>query len=296
MVSFLEEEGSGFGQVLLGSRIMAGLISDAELAPIRAIDDDRSFFEHAREAGFDPDRWRESVEALDDLIGWIEVHIEQGRVFQDTGNQLGLVTAIAGYVHGDITVEGRADHAGATPMDMRIDAALVAAETVVELERLAAAAGHGTVGTTGEVALDPGLINVVPSGARLSLDVRGTEDPVVQGVTRDIAEFARQAARARGAKAEYVERTRVPATPMDPGIVSALRVAAEHAETSFREMPSGAAHDTMCVATRRPSAMVFVPCKDGISHSPLEQAEPADSAVAAEVILAAIGALMERPV
>ncbi len=164
LISFLEEEGSGFGQMLLGSRIMLQRVTEDELRDsFRAVDDGRPFWEHASEAGYEPERWRESIHVLDDLSGWIEMHIEQARVLQDTGNRIGVVTAIAGYVHADITVEGRADHAGATPMDFRLDPGLVAAECILELERLARAAGKGTVGTVGEIAVEPSLINVVPA-------------------------------------------------------------------------------------------------------------------------------------
>ena len=121
LISFLEEEGSGFGQMLLGSRIMAQRVAEEELREkFLAIDDGRSFWQHASEAGYEPERWRESIHVLDDLTGWIEMHIEQARVLQDTGNRIGVVTAIAGYVHADVRVEGRGDHAGATPMDLRL--------------------------------------------------------------------------------------------------------------------------------------------------------------------------------
>ena len=173
-ISFLEEEGSGFGQMVLGSRIVAGRVSEEELrVRIRAIDDGRSFWEHAEQAGYEPARWRDCAHILDDLAGWIELHIEQARVLQDTGRRVGVVKAIAGYVHGDIAVVGRADHAGATPMDMRRDSAVVAAEAIIELERLAGAAGSGTVGTVGEIEVSPGLINAIPGRTRISLDVRG---------------------------------------------------------------------------------------------------------------------------
>ncbi|MDO8210193.1 Zn-dependent hydrolase [Conexibacter sp. CPCC 206217] len=294
VIAFLEEEGSGFGQMLLGSRIMAGLISDDELAQIRAIDDERTFFEHARDAGYAPEDWRASGRFLDDLVGWIEIHIEQGRVLHDADEPIGLVTAIAGYEHGDVTIEGRADHAGATPMRMRVDAALVAAETTVELERLAIAAGRGTVGTVGELTLEPGWINVVPGGARMSLDVRGTDDEAVAVVMRDIVAFAERSALGRGGQAVYRRRVHVPATPMDTSILDALHAAAERCGEPFRAMPSGAAHDTMCVAAHRPTGMVFVPCDEGISHSPLERAHPSDAALAAEITLDAIGALIGR--
>src|SRR5919108_3806130 len=150
VISFLEEEGSGFGQMLLGSRITAQRVTEEELREeFRAIDDGRSFWEHAEEAGHEPARWRESLAILEDLSGWIELHIEQARVLQDTENRIGVVSAIAGYIHADIWLEGRADHAGATPMDFRLDVAPTAAQIVLEVERLARQAGDGTVGTVG---------------------------------------------------------------------------------------------------------------------------------------------------
>lgn len=289
LVSFLEEEGSGFGQMLLGSRIMLQRVTEEDLRELfRAIDDGRSFWEHAEEAGYEPARWRESSHVLDDLTGWIELHIEQARVLQETGNRIGVVTAIAGYVHADVRVRGRGDHAGATPMDFRLDPTLPLAETVTELERLARTAGKGTVGTVGEIEVDPGIINAIAAGVRFSLDIRGPDDEAFQGVARDIAAFTAAAAERRGMTAEYRQRQTLQATPLDARIVAALEEAAQATGEPYLRMHSGAAHDTMCVAERVPSAMVFVPCKDGISHHPDEDADPADAALAAEIILKAI--------
>jgi allantoate deiminase len=292
LVSFLEEEGSGFGQMLLGSRIIAQGVEEEELREsFRAVDDGRPFWEHAEEAGYEPGRWREAIRVLDDLYGWIELHIEQARVLQDTGNRLGVVNAIAGYVHADVTVHGRSDHAGATPMDFRQDAGLVAAECMLELERLAREAGGGTVGTVGEMELKPGLINAVPGEARFSLDVRGVDEDSFRGVAHDIAAFAERAAGERGMTAEHVQRQTLSATQLDRGVVAALEEAVEATGEPYMSMHSGAAHDTMSIADRVPSAMVFVPCEDGISHSPEEDADPADAALGAEIMLNAIRTL-----
>jgi allantoate deiminase len=292
LISFLEEEGSGFGQMLLGSRIVAQRVTEDDLREqFRAIDDGRTFWQCAADAGYAPERWRECSHVLDDLTGWIEMHIEQARVLQDTGNRIGLVTAIAGYVHADVVVHGRGDHAGATPMDLRLDPTLALAETIVELERLAHAAGQGTVGTVGEIDVDPGIINAIAAHLRFSLDIRGPIDDAYRGVAREIAAFAETAAGKRGLTVEYKDRQNLPATPMDERILSALESAAEATGEPYLRMHSGAAHDTMCVADRVPTAMVFVPCKDGISHHPAEEADPADGALAAEIILNAIRAL-----
>ena len=170
--------------------------------------------------------------------------------------------------------------------------AVVAAETIMELERLARLAGHGTVGTVGELQLAPGLINVVPGEARLSLDIRGVDEEAFHSVARDIGAFAEQRAKAREMGASYSQRQVLSATPLDQRVVSALETAARATGTRYRLMPSGAAHDTMCIAPHTPSAMVFVPCQDGVSHSPLERADPSDAALAAEIILNAIPALL----
>jgi hydantoinase/carbamoylase family amidase len=292
LVSFLEEEGSGFGQMLLGSRITAQRVTEEELREsFRAIDDGRSFWEHAEEAGYDPSRWRESIHILDDLTGWIELHIEQARVLQDTGNRVGVVTAIAGYIHADVFLEGRADHAGATPMAFRLDVAPVAARVILEVERLAREAGNGTVGTVGEIELEPGIINVVPGRARLSLDTRGVVEEGFHSVARGVERLAEQAAAAAGLTGSYRQRQTLPVTPMDERIVAALEEAAVATGEPFMLMPSGAAHDTMSVAQHVPTAMVFVPCVDGISHAPEEDADPADAALGAEIILNAIRSL-----
>jgi allantoate deiminase len=294
LISFLEEEGSGFGQMLLGSRITAQRVTEEELRKeFRAIDDGRSFWEHAEDAGYEPARWRESLRILDGLTGWVELHIEQARVLQDTSNRIGIVTAIAGYIHADVFLEGHADHAGATPMDFRLDVAPTAARIVLEVERLAREAGDGTVGTVGEIEFQPGLINVVPGRARLSLDTRGVVEEGFHSVARGVESFAQQAAAENGLTATYRQRQTLPVTRMDDRLVDALHEAVRSTGAPFMLMPSGAAHDTMCVADHVPSAMVFVPCRDGISHAPDEEADPADAALGAEIILTAITSLRD---
>ena len=293
LVSFLEEEGSGFGQMLLGSRIIAQRVTDADLQErIRELDTGRSFWDTAKAAGHRVEDWREARHVLDGLIGWIEPHIEQARVLQDTATTIGVVNAIAGYVHADVIVHGRDDHAGATPMGMRLDPTTVLAECVLELERLAFAAGRATVGTVGEIEVKPSLINAIARSVRFSLDIRGPVDEAFTGVFDAISAFAQARGAARGMRVEVVERQRIAATPMDARIVAALEAAGAATGAPTRTMHSGAAHDTMCVADTTPTAMVFVPCKDGLSHTPDEDAKPEDAAIAVEAILNAIRALV----
>jgi len=284
VMAFLEEEGSGFGQMLLGSRIMAGRIDQAELDGL-ADEQGTPFLEAARAAGFPADRWRESGHGLDGLAGWLEVHIEQGRVLQDTGTQLGVVDRIAGYVHADLSISGRADHAGATPMGFRSDAGLTAAEVTLELERLTRAASPDAVGTVGSLRLAPGLINVIPGRADLTVDTRSASGAHA-GVFDGIVAFARERAASRGQEVEVRERARVEPQPLSAEVAGLAEAVAGETGASVRRMASGAVHDTQLVAAAGvPSAMLFVPCRDGISHAPEEHAEPADAALAAHVCL-----------
>jgi acetylornithine deacetylase/succinyl-diaminopimelate desuccinylase-like protein len=147
------------------------------------------------------------------------------------------------------------------------------------------------VGTVGEIEIQPNLINVVPGQARLSIDVRGVDESSYRRVARDIVAFARAAAERRGTTTSFIERQSISPTPMAAHIVAALEESARATGEPFMTMASGAAHDTMCVADRVPSAMVFVPCLDGISHSPLEDASADDAALAAEIMLNAALAL-----
>jgi allantoate deiminase len=290
VIAFLEEEASGFGQMLLGSRIILGAVTDEELASYR---DEHGvpFLEAAARAGYRPDERARAGEVLDGLVGWIELHIEQGRVLQDTGGRLGVVDAIAGYVHADLVVHGRADHAGATPMGYRSDAGLTAAEAVVELERIVTSHSVDTVGTIGALSLHPGIINVIPGRAEMTLDIRSVSGDH-EKVYDELGSFVRGRADARGQSVELRERNRVASTPMDAYVVEALERAAALSGAPWRRMPSGAAHDTQMVARRVPAAMLFVPCLDGISHSPDESADPADAALGVQVMLAAARELL----
>ena len=290
VLSFLEEEGSGFDSGLLGSRVMLGAITTEELA---ALTDETGtgFFDAARAAGHDPERHAESARELDGMLAWMELHIEQARALEDAGLQIGVVDAITGMIHADLEIAGRADHAGGTPMELRSDAVVTAAEIVVELDALARAA-PGVVGTVGSITASPGLINVIPGGAALTLDVRSASGPHEEVFDRIVA-FARERGAMRGQEVVVRERTRVARTPMDPHVVAVLEAAADALGTPYATMASGAGHDTMLVARRVPSAMVFVPCRDGISHAPDEHADPADAALAGHVMLDALTRLWD---
>ncbi len=289
LMSFIEEEASGFGQGVLGSRVIVGRVTDEELREkFLATDDGRSFWEHAEHAGLDPANWRDCAQALEGLTGWIELHIEQGLELQDGNLSVGIVNAIVGVNWVDLMFHGRADHAGGTAMSSRADAGIAAAETVVELERLVNAQTEPARGTAGVGEFKPGLYNVIPGEAHLGLDIRSTEAAVYDALIAEISAFAKERGAARGVTVDASLNPLTSATTMDANVVGALEAAAAESGHAYTVMFSGGGHDTQNIALHIPSAMVFVPCKDGISHSPAEDADTADAAVAVEVMLNAI--------
>lgn len=267
--SFVEEEGARFGSGLLGSRCVAGLVSAKELKEYRD-PEGTSFHKAAGEAGYSPGEVAECQKSLDGVEYYLEVHIEQGRVLEDAGQELGIVEAIAGVIHASIEVEGRADHAGATPMNLRSDAGLTAAEIVAEVNAAARDEGGTAVGTVGRLEVHPGALNIIPGRAEVGLDIRDIDEARRDRVAQRVMEFARERGEERGQSITYSEHLCSSPTPMEPMIVAALQSASRRVGISARTMASGAGHDAMMLAGRVPTGMIFVPSRDGISHSPEE--------------------------
>ncbi len=282
--SFIEEEGGRFGSGLLGSRCIAGIVSAGELEEHRDADG-VSFHEAAGEAGYSPADVKRCSESLDGVECYLEVHIEQGRVLEETGEEMGIVEAVAGMVHGTLEVEGRADHAGATPANLRSDAGLTAAEIVVELDAAVRESGGSVVGTVGRINFYPGALNIIPGMATVGLDIRDVEEERRDLVLERVLAFAEKRAGSRKQRVSYASHLSSPATPMDPELVHALEQASRRVGISARRMPSGAGHDAMIMAWRVPAGMLFVPSRGGVSHSPEEFSEPRHLAGAVAVLL-----------
>ena len=282
--SFIEEEGGRFGSGLLGSRCIADAVSTEELKEYCDADG-ISFYEAAREEGRSPADVKKCSESLSGVDCYLEVHIEQGRVLEDAGEELGIVEAVAGVVHGTLEVKGRADHAGATPANLRSDAGLTAAEIVLELDAAIQEAGGSVVGTVGRINFYPGALNIIPGRATVSLDVRDVDEERRDSVLERITTFAEKRAGLREQQVSYTNHLSSSAIPMDSELVSALERATRRVDISARRMPSGAGHDAMIMARRVPSGMLFVPSRDGISHSPEEFSESHHVAGAVAVLL-----------
>jgi hydantoinase/carbamoylase family amidase len=291
VVAFSEEEGVRFSSSFLGSSAVAGRF-DAKLLERRDADG-VTLATAMREAGLDPAKIAALARRRDELVGYLEVHIEQGPVLVEEGLPLGIVTAIAGSVRAMVTIIGSAGHAGTVPMARRHDAAAAAAELVLYVEKRCAQAPT-LVGTVGQLAVPDGAINIIPGRCELSLDVRAADDATRDAAVSNImAEIARIAAR-RGVRIETKEVQRTAAVRCSPRLQSLLAEAIKDAGVKPRHLPSGAGHDAMMFAGLTDIAMLFVRCGNGgISHSPREIITAEDADMGARVMLDAVLRLAE---
>lgn len=284
VVSFIGEEGSRFPGGLLGSRCLAGEVTRESLAELRD-EAGISFLDAASQRGFDAAHVADCAQEMRAWTQYHEIHIEQGRVLQDETIEIGLVTGIVGMIQGSLTITGRADHAGATPMHLRSDAGLTAAQVTVYLEQLVQSSGTNAVATIGQIVLHPGARNVIPGQAVIGLDIRSPDHRQIDEILKTTVDFAEAQAQQRGQTVAYHEDLRSLPVAMSPHIVDGLEQAAARLHITARRMVSGAGHDAMLVAPQVPAAMLFVPCRDGISHSPDEFAEPGHLAQAVAVLV-----------
>jgi allantoate deiminase len=285
MVALCEEEGSRFAATFWGTRAMLGMIEPAELGALRD-DTGLSIGQVMSAVGLDPGNVREAVRS--DLDAFFELHIEQGRIMYDAGTQLGIVETITGIFSQVITVEGRTDHAGTTPMDTRHDALQGAAEMALAITEAALAQGRPLVATTGKWDVEPGAWNIVSGRTRFWLDVRHPDESTKQGFVEQAQALCRTIAERRGLQVRFDVLQDVLPMGMDPGLRQRLEMAADRQGATRRPMVSGAGHDSQVMARRVPTAMLFVPSVEGRSHSAAEYTSPDDAARGASVLTAAL--------
>src|SRR5215831_5636430 len=291
VIAFSEEEGVRFSSSFLGSRAVAGRF-DAKLLERRDAEG-VSLAAAMAEAGLDPAKIPTLARRREDLLGYLEVHIEQGPVLLEAGLPVGIVSAIAGSVRSMITITGTAGHAGTVPMARRHDAAAAAAEVVLYVEKRCAQAPT-LVGTVGKLAVPDGAINIIPGRCELTLDVRAGGDAACDAAVADImSEIGRIAAR-RGVSFKSTEVQRTAAARCSPRLQSLLADAVARAGVRPRHLPSGAGHDAMMFDGLTDVAMLFVRCGNGgVSHSPREIITVGDADMAARVMLDAVLRLAE---
>jgi allantoate deiminase/N-carbamoyl-L-amino-acid hydrolase len=286
LMAFSEEEGVRFSVPYLGSGAVAGRFDMRVLQ--RRDASGHSIADVIHKAGFDPDAIPSLTRRPQDLLGYLEVHIEQGPVLLAEALPVGIVTSIAGTCRYAVTVNGMTGHAGTVPMALRRDAAAAAAEIVLCVERRCATAPT-LVGTVGRLAVPYGAINVIPGRCELSLDIRAGDDATRDAAVADVLAEIGRIARRRNVAIDVKEIQRAPAVPCSACMQEKLAAACERAGIKARSLASGAGHDAVMFSGVTDIGMLFVRCGNGgISHSPLETVAAADADVAARVLLDAV--------
>ncbi|HKV88353.1 MAG TPA: allantoate amidohydrolase [Candidatus Dormibacteraeota bacterium] len=280
LIAFADEEGLRFGSTYLGSRAVAGTFDLLDLDHTDA--GGTTMADAIRAFGGDPARIAEDREQ-GHVLGYCEVHIEQGPVLEARGLQVGVVSGIAGQNRFRLTFTGEAGHAGTVPMDRRRDALVVAAMYVIAVEHEARNL-PGLVATVGDLRVPGGAANVIPGRVELSLDVRHVEDGLRLAACERLIAQAHALAGNRGVTAGVRPLTEDAAVPCAPRLVSLLSEAVEASGHELITLPSGAGHDGVAMSSLTDIGMLFVRCKGGISHSPAESVETADVAVAIDVL------------
>jgi allantoate deiminase/N-carbamoyl-L-amino-acid hydrolase len=282
VVAFSEEEGVRFPASYIGSSAIAGKFDPDVLTRRDAAG--VSVAEALRDAGFDPAAISSLARRPDDVMGYLEVHIEQGPVLLDMDLPVGIVTAIAGNSRFALTISGAAGHAGTVPMRLRHDAAAAAAEIVLYVERRCSA--NGLLGTVGRLSVHGGAINVIPGRCDLTLDIRSGDDALRKSAVEDVFREIEQIAQRRGVTIATKPALDAPAVPCSPRLQQALAASIERCGVPVHRLASGAGHDAVMMAGLTEAGMLFVRSGNGgVSHSPRETIIAEDADVGARVLL-----------
>ncbi|SRR5579871_926898 len=282
LIGFSEEEGVRFATPFLGSRAVVGTL-DAPILNVRDRGGQR-LGDVLAAVGTDVSQLQSVARRPEEVIAYLEVHIEQGPVLLNDNIPVGIVTAIAGNVRYELVLEGEAGHAGTVPMNARRDALLAAAEIALFVERRARAE-PGLVGTVGRFDVPAGAINVIPKRCELSVDVRAQDDDTVARALADILAQAEAVASRRGVRLSTRELLRVKAVPCAPRLQDLLATSLRAANLPVKRLASGAGHDAMIFDGFTEVGMLFVRCGNGgVSHSPLETVTAEDAGIAAQVL------------
>jgi N-carbamoyl-L-amino-acid hydrolase len=282
VVAFANEEGARGTDGMLGSRALMSAVSPEEL---QALDDAGvSVAQRLLEAGGDPNAISGSAWDVGSIAGFLELHVEQGPVLDAGGLDLGVVTGIAGRQAVDIEIFGAANHAGTTPMDLRYDALVAAAEVVLGIESLARG-GAVRVATCGHLELWPNVRNVVPGRVLVSAELRDQSAGALADARPLVEHAVAAAANSRGLTTSVVWRQYVAPVAADPVLVEVIEQAAARTGLPWCALPSGAGHDAQILGAGIPMGMIFVPSVGGVSHSPREHTEPAHLVAGAQLLV-----------
>jgi len=291
VVAFADEEGLRYGSSYLGSRALAGTFDLRDLE--RQDSDGISMADAIRSVGGDPASLPNDRLQPEEIVGYCEVHIEQGPVLEARNLPIGVVTAIVGQSRVTLRFSGMAGHAGTVPMALRHDALCAAAAFVLAAEA-EARSEQGLVATVGQLAVAPGASNVIPGAVTLSLDVRHHDDAVREAASERLRQQAQAIGAERGVAVEWDDVQAHGAVLCDEGLRSLLARAVAEMGYTPHDLVSGAGHDAVALAAITPIAMLFVRCAGGVSHHPAEAVERDDVGIAAATLARFIDLLAEE--
>jgi N-carbamoyl-L-amino-acid hydrolase len=286
---FTNEEGARFQPAMIASGVMAGKIPLEDAYNARDKDGRRLVDELERIGylGSEPCVPRP-------FRAYLELHIEQGPSLEEEGLSVGVVEGIVAIAWSRLTIHGVQDHAGPTPMRIRHDALVAAAEVVTGVRRIAKEVGGDIVGTVGQLTVSPNIVNAIPGKVALSIDMRDPQDATLDRARPLLDRLVREACQREGVRYELEHYWRVPFTPFHPHVVGAVERAARAAGTRWRRILSGAGHDAQYMAAIGPAGMIFVPSRDGRSHCEEEFTPMEDIEQGANTLLGAALELAER--
>ena len=289
LVNWTDEEGSRFGQSLMGSGVWAGRYDETRIHALR--DADGTSVADALDA-IDA-RGPEPARAFP-ADSYFELHIEQGPILEREGGTIGVVTGAQAQVWYSAVVTGQDAHAGTTPPSARRDALVTAARIVELVDRLMRGRGEFGRGTVGRLQVLPNSANTIPGEVRFSVEFRHPETAEIARLDAELRAAAHALATAARTPLALAELFRLPAQPFDPDCVALVRDAAARLGLASRDIVSGAGHDAVSLAARIPSAMIFTPCKDGLSHNEAESIEPHEAEAGCQVLFEAVLARANR--
>ena len=281
IIGFADEEGVRYQTAYLGSRAVTGRFNPADLRRTDATG--TRMGEAIRLFGGDPARLKQAKLDGRQLLGYLEAHIEQGPILEQKRCAVGVVTAIAGQSRLRFSFSGKAGHAGTTPMRLRKDALCGAAEFILAVEKVARAT-RGLVATVGQARIEPGASNVIPGMVEVTVDVRHQEDTLRQAAVRKIYGAAQKAAARRFLKFSGAVVQETASVPCSPSLSHVLRRAVRRFQKRVVALPSGAGHDAAVMAAVTPISMLFIRCKEGLSHHPGESVDIRDVRMALDVM------------
>ena len=283
VINFTNEEGTRFHRWLVGSRSMSGLLEQEDLD---AVDDDGlSLGPCLADIGGDISRIEEAVRKPGELAAYFELHIEQGPYLDRSGTPIGVVTGITGRAVFEVEIEGKANHAGTTPMSTRRDALVSASKLVLAIQKMAAEQEICRVSTVGSIKAVPNAVNVIPGSASIGLEFRDTDMESLAAAEQELQRITDQAVIDDAVDIDVIRHRFTTSVPITPDMQAMVAEAAENCGFEWESLPSGAGHDAQAVANIAPVAMIFVPSVDGISHSKEEYSTPQDCANGAQVLL-----------